>query len=719
MAEANLFALISATVSALLVLALAPKQQEPGLLWGGTVYTSKQQFQEYLKAKGLNYKTWLARNPGAAPWERAAAEPSREDRPRGWARTLLSRAEATAKEAPPAAVAFITTYGCALFLLLLATWRPSMPPALRQLVVPQKRSPRQAISEDRNVVVRGLAVVRVPLRSLAELGATSRSHPLLGRISTSPDLRPGRRPATTRSRTARSGQAASLTGTRRPFPTFSGVESRVPATVQVALALCSIVGVGGFFRIWNIGALGFNSDEAVYSGQGAAIVGIPELAPYFPAFRAHPLLFQTLLSIGWWLDQSEMFGRILSAAFGIATIVVVYRLGALLYGRRAGFVAALFISVMPYHVVVSRQVLLDAPMTFFATLTLLALARYVTTMRSVWLYGAAAAMGLTFLSKETAVLLLGAVYAFFAVSADVRLRLRHALGAGALLVGMMAVFPLTLRLAGSERTGQNYLAWQLFRRPNHTLTFYPVEVTLAIGPLVLLAAAAGIWFLRNRFSWRERLLLAWIAIPALFFELWPVKGYQYLLPIAPAVAILAARFLVSGVGPLAVRPLRLAAILVVAVSIAVPSWQRVSPSSSTTFLAGSGGVPGGREAGAWIDVHVPRNSILLTIGPSMANIVQFYGKRKAYGLSVSPNPLSRNPSYDPVTNPDLLLRRNEIQYLVWDSFSANRSRTFSEKLLRYADRYHGRVVHTQAVDVTRDDGTKVSTPVIVIYEVRS
>ena len=68
----------------------------------------------------------------------------------------------------------------------------------------------------------------------------------------------------------------------------------------------------------------------------------------------------------------------------------------------------------------------------------------------------------------------------------------------------------------------------------------------------------------------------------------------------------------------------------------------------------------------------------MTIGPSMANLVQYYGHRRAYGLSVSPNPLNRNPSYEPLPNPDQALRDNEIQYVVWDTFSASRS----PKLLR-------------------------------------
>ena len=38
-------------------------------MWGDTVYTSKQEFNGYLKAKGLSYGAWLERNPGVAPWE--------------------------------------------------------------------------------------------------------------------------------------------------------------------------------------------------------------------------------------------------------------------------------------------------------------------------------------------------------------------------------------------------------------------------------------------------------------------------------------------------------------------------------------------------------------------------------------------------------------------------------------------------------------------------
>ena len=105
-------------------------------------------------------------------------------------------------------------------------------------------------------------------------------------------------------------------------------------------------------------------------------------------------------------------------------------------------------------------------------------------------------------------------------------------------------FPLALSLAGKSTTGGNYLAWQLFRRPNHDWIFYPSEVPEAIGLLVVIAAAArALAAAPARRSWRETLLLCWIAVPVVFFQVWPVKGFQYLLPAAPAVAILAARTL--------------------------------------------------------------------------------------------------------------------------------------------------------------------------------
>jgi Dolichyl-phosphate-mannose-protein mannosyltransferase len=506
----------------------------------------------------------------------------------------------------------------------------------------------------------------------------------------------------------------------------SGTWVDVAASVEVTLVLIALA-AATFLRLWQLNRLGFNSDEAVYAGQAASIAHDPELTPYFPIFRAHPLLFQTMLSFGYRFGTGDLFARLFADAFGVGTIVVTFLLGKLLYGRGAGAIAALLIALMPYDVLVSRQVLLDGPMTFFATLALYLIALSIVTRRAAWLYAAGGAMGLTILSKETAILLTGGACAFFALSPEVRVQARSLAIAFGVMAVTVLVYPVTLHLAGAHSRGGHYLVYQLFRRPNHSWSFYLGTVPEAMGPLVIVCALAGLWLLRREISWRETLLLSWIVAPTLFFQLYPVKGYQYLLPCAPPMALLAGRTLacwqpVSTVrlGLLSVRWrwLATAATVVVAASIAVPTLHAIQPSPSDTFLAGSGGLPGGRELGSWIQSSVPEGAEFVTIGPSMANIVEFYGHRRAWALSVSPNPLRRNPAYDPIPNPDLAIRGNDVQYLVWDAFSASRTQFFSEKLMSYVRRYHGRVLHTESVAAGDPRSSEATKPLIVVYGVR-
>ena len=97
------------------------------------------------------------------------------------------------------------------------------------------------------------------------------------------------------------------------------------------------------------------------------------------------------------------------------------------------------------------------------------------------------------------------------------------------------------RPAGHASTGRSYLAWQLMRRPNHSMDFYVADVPPAVGLLVLAAAARWPGWLRTA---------AFVAgDPAgvldrrtgVAFQVWPVKGFQYLLPIVAPLAVLAAR----------------------------------------------------------------------------------------------------------------------------------------------------------------------------------
>ena len=497
---------------------------------------------------------------------------------------------------------------------------------------------------------------------------------------------------------------------------------RLRTTLPVALILV----LAAILRFWQLDQVGFNSDEAVYTGTAAALAGNDVLRGMFPVFRAHPLVMQLLLSTGMHGDVSDWVARAITASIGVAAVLATYALGRRLYDHRIGLLAALILAVMPYHVVVSRQVLLDGLMTLCATLVLYCVARYVESAALHWMLASCALMGATVLAKETSIVLVGGLYAFFALTPWVRLRLRH-VGAGLLVMfAVIAAFPLSLSLSGRASSGQHYLLWQLFRRSNHGMLFYAQVLPSAIGWLTLLLAVVGLVLLRKHNTWRERLLLTWMAVPVVFFTLWPVKGFQYLLPAAPVIAVLAARTIarISTLEPLRRRGRKVAVgtsfalALVLAITLLIPTWSRIQPSNTRTYLAGTGGLPGGREAGRWLEQNVPPSTQLLAIGPSMANVLQFYGGRRVYALSVSPDPANRNPSYTPVPNPDLAMRQARFQYLVWDSYTAARSPSFGSKLNDLIGKYHGVAVFTSTVTVKSESGQPIEAPVVVIYRVR-
>jgi 4-amino-4-deoxy-L-arabinose transferase-like glycosyltransferase len=560
-----------------------------------------------------------------------------------------------------------------------------------------------------------------------------------------------------------------------PFvPSFAEARARaitrIRTDARVWVSLTAILLVAAAVRLWAIGAVGFNNDEAVYAGQGASLAGDQTYSGLFAIFRAHPLLVQFLNSLPFrFFGVNDLTPRLISVAFGLAGVAMAYATGALLYNRRVGLLAAAFLALMPYHVVVTRQALLDGPETTLFLLSVYEMARYARSGQSRWLYGAAFTMGLTVLAKETAVLLVPVVVAFLLLSPEIRIAARRQLLAIALFLIAVAPYPAAILIGKGTGAAQSFLLWQVLRQANHPWTFYADVIPAAVGPLVLIAGFAGLLYVLRRGLWEDRMVVVWIAIPVAFFELWPVKGYQYLLPLAPAVAILAGvafdrlltaatnskaaygrafdRLLASTAAftsttastpstvattstvrrrvvdrlrrsPQATVMAVSALLAITMISIAVPTVGAVGSTSMSGSLAGTGGLPGGRDTGTWIRENVPQGAVFLTVGPTMANIVEFYGQRKAYGLSVSPNPIRRNPAYDPIVNPDRSLQLNKIQYIVTDVWSAQRSPFFDGVLRNYVRRYHGVLVYQQSAQASDSSG-RVSTQVVIqIYEVR-
>ena len=510
------------------------------------------------------------------------------------------------------------------------------------------------------------------------------------------------------------------------------VPERRWARLAVAAAVIAIVAVALLVRFVHLTALGFNSDEAVYSGQAGSLAGVGAYARSFSPFRAHPLLLQSALAIEYTAlgRMSEYASRATVALLGAASVFATYRLGRRMYGLAVGLGAAAGLALMPYHVFISRQVLLDVPAGLAVLLAFAALYRYDGVETRRWLYLAGALAGVACVIKETMIVFLPAAVLYLAWTKLLRsTRLRDGFLALVLMGMMLAPFVGT-RFVFSGSSAGGYIIYQLFRDPNHPIWYFPVVFWIFITPLAVLSVVGGFVLACVRRERADKLLVSWMAVFGLFFQFWPTKLLPYAIILTPAMALLGARGVVAGVRAVRERgSLRTAAIVAVVATAAIlvpmmrPTWQAGAVIRDSSF---SGpfttdvevqDFAGGREAGTWLGTHTPTNTVVLTMGPSLGNLVSFYGDRDFYALSVSQDPKLRNPAYRPIPNPDSEIRQMHVQYAVWDAYTADRSPFFSQRLMSYVTKYAGTPVYSVWVD-GNDVRTGRVAPTTATTEVR-
>lgn len=506
-------------------------------------------------------------------------------------------------------------------------------------------------------------------------------------------------------------------------------------------AVSAIVLVGLVLRLYELNRVGLNSDEAVYAGQAGALVGDEGTSRFFSLFRAHPLLLQLLLgTIFRVVGVGDLTARaFVAVTFGGGSVLLTYLLVRELFGPRVQLTATALVAVLPYHVLVSRQVLVDTGMAFFVLLALWMFVVATKRRSREWFAGAFLAAGAATLTKEVAIITFAMFGALsFGVAGWRVLRSRRLLANAGLFVLLVAPFPLTRFIAQPGNASQ-FILWQFLRPPNHDPDYF-LRILLQFGGYVFVGLAVlGIGRMLLRRVEGDLLVLTWFGAYYLFFQIWPTKLFPYLFVIVPALCICAGvgADLVAGWagrGPWVARPgvrgfLALVGIGALCVHLATGSFALVSAGpreieGMVDFDIEVQSFAGGREAGLWARKETPEGSRFLTIGPSMGNILRFYGLRDSVALSVSPDPRKRNPAYVPVANPDLALRRMGIHYIIWDAYSADRSSFYNARIRRYARKYGRRVA--LSVYVT-DEGRLIarSGPApegvevrVVVWEVR-
>ena len=411
------------------------------------------------------------------------------------------------------------------------------------------------------------------------------------------------------------------------------------------VSLSAILVVAAALRFLGLGsgipyAIGVDEPEIVNR-----VVTMMRSGDYNPHFFHYPSLylyvqlavaclrFLTGAMAGYWHSLAEvsaadfyLWGRAVTAAFGTATVLLVY-LAGLRWGTRPALLAAGLMAVMPLHVRESHYVLTDVPLTFFVALTMLLTLRANEQPRAVTFAAAGAAAGLATATKYPGALaLLLPLIAAWMTPAARPSRLVAALAAtGACAAAFFVAAPYTLLDLPGFLNGYAHLAiaYTANTPPEPAWTTYLKHLrnSVAWPAFLLMLGGAILGTVRAvRGPGRVRWTLA-VVFPVLFF--WFISRQQlifarYLLPLVPFLCLLTGAAVVSGVSLLRrfsiPRALRTALIVGLTIATLLPATLQAIRFNRTIAKRGTLGL-----AYDWISQNIPRDSqvVIESGGPAL------------------------------------------------------------------------------------------------------
>src|SRR5438067_6687007 len=268
----------------------------------------------------------------------------------------------------------------------------------------------------------------------------------------------------------------------------------------------------------------------------------------FKYFEKPPLQYWATAVLFKVFGEHDWVARLWTALLGLAGIALTFYAANRLFGPPIGAYAAAMLAGAPLYVVLGQVNTLDMGVTFFLSAAVFALG----LGRPLWFWIACA---LAVLSKGLIgiVLPLGTVAFYIMLARDWTLvrRLRPVVGGTPFLL-IAAPWFIAVSMANPEFAHFFFVQehFQRFTTEMHQRVhpwWYFVPVLAAgMAPWLVPLGRAAVRALRER-SDAELLLWCWALVVFIFFSVSSSKLPPYILPVFPALAVLAARSLTSGV----------------------------------------------------------------------------------------------------------------------------------------------------------------------------
>ena len=303
--------------------------------------------------------------------------------------------------------------------------------------------------------------------------------------------------------------------------------------------------------IW-FGTLGirplYKADESRYGEISREMVASGDwITPRlngFKYFEKPPLQYWTTAALFELLGERDWVARLWTALIGFAGVLVALHAGNRLFGPPVGLYAAAVLAASPLYVLLGQVNTLDMSVAFFLSAAIFAFA--LGHLLVFW-----AACALAVLSKGLIGIVLpgGALFLYMLVKRDWGLVRRMRLVPGVALFLLVAA-PWFIGVSAANAEFAHFFfvqehfqrfTTQMHQRVHPAWYFIPV-LAAGMAPWLVPLGHAAARALRRRTD-TELLLWIWAIVVFVFFSASGSKLPPYILPIFPALAVLAARSL--------------------------------------------------------------------------------------------------------------------------------------------------------------------------------
>lgn len=345
--------------------------------------------------------------------------------------------------------------------------------------------------------------------------------------------------------------------------------------------LAAILTLATALRLWGINHEIYTDENKVLSPSVRMAQGQQEPRLY-PHGSHYPHFYQNILAISFVppallgipypnstpaLDIYTLISRVISAAFGIATVFMTYVVGKQLGSPRLGLLSSLFIAVIPLHVKYSHYTHVELPLGFFTMLCVWAALHILPDPKPRWYIFTGALVGLCAATNYTGIVtgvVLLVVHGLY-LAQQKRYSLK-AIFSKPFILGLVAI-PILFALA----TPYTLIKWEKSLEIYHNLSkrgaagdightrpdiFWPLyndskdwglpftgaSLTQEFGTLLLVTALFGlaVAIYRRNYVVSAMVGLTTVVMYIAIIGQLPLYAVKRLLPLAPFVAILAA-----------------------------------------------------------------------------------------------------------------------------------------------------------------------------------